>query len=872
MIRKPASIAILATVVLAATVMLAASATVAEAQGPGQPGLSLGGSDPFGASPPGAQGQPAKAGGGTGSTRKIDSHLQELLADEAAGRDVVRSGRAEDLEVSAGERVLVDVYVDGDAAAAAALLRREGMDVRATSDRAPVAVVEGWLPLTAVPAAAALPVTNAVLAVSAGGVDAGATLSQGDAAHRGPQARALGPSGAGVTVGVISDSINQVGGGVAASQATGDLPAGVTVLSDDPGQSDEGRAMAEIIYDGAPGVSRFLFASGTATGPVGKANAIASLQANGAEVIADDIFYLSEPFFQDGLVSQAVDSARAAGVAYLASAGNRARQSYEATFTPGTGGFHDFLAGAGEDTTQTVTTVPNGAFIQLVLQWDEALGAAQTDLDAFLVRTSDGATLASDTTNDPATGIARATVTWSNTTGAAVQVGLRTQRFGGTRTPFMKYIARGNFGTFSIAEHNTSSDTINPDAASARGALAVAAVRHSEPGLNDPEPFSSRGPKTRLFDRNGVRLASPELRQKPEIAGADGVSTSVPGFNPFFGTSAATPSAAGVGALVLSAQPSVTTDDLYAIMQNPANAIDCTLAGNPDTDCGSGFVLADRVAAQGLDPTPPVVTPNIAASAPVGLDGWHRGNVTVTWSATDTGSPVTSTSGCTPTTVTADTPGTTSTCSAHSAGGTASQAVTIKRDTRAPSAPTFTGIRAGTYTRSRLPAASAVGCTATDATSGLAGCSVRGYSSAPGSHTLTATAVDRAGLAATSTLSYTVGRAPTITSLGLPRSIALGRMARRGVAARLRVTRGRTRLVAAAFAEVAGRGARSARRVRVGGARRTASRGRATIRVKLSARGKRLLRARRRTRLEIRVVGTSQGDSTTLRRNLLVRR
>ena len=50
---------------------------------------------------------------------------------------------------------------------------------------------------------------------SADGTDTGTVLSQGDAAHHGPQARALGTTGAGVKVGVISDSINQVSGGVA---------------------------------------------------------------------------------------------------------------------------------------------------------------------------------------------------------------------------------------------------------------------------------------------------------------------------------------------------------------------------------------------------------------------------------------------------------------------------------------------------------------------------------------------------------------------------------------------------------------------------------------------------------------------------------
>ena len=393
---------------------------------------------------------------------------------------------------------------------------------------------------------------EAVVAPLPGGTDAGSVTSEGDAAHRGPQARALGPTGAGITMGVISDSIDQVGSGVSGSQSSGDLPSNVTVLKDETGGTDEGRAMAEIIYDGAPGIPRIVFASGTgdglsAIGPVGKADSINQLVANGARIIADDIFYLDEPFFQDGVVTQAVDNARAAGVSYFASAGNRARQSWEGTYTSngGTTGVDEFHNFGGGDEIQRLATVPNGSRITISFQWDEPFGGATTDLDLFLYQ-DDGSPFpfpgGSSESDNLASGIPAESISWLNTTGFAQPVGLAILRFAGTRSPFIKYIGRSPMP----AEHITSSDTINPDAASALGALTVAAIVYNEPGLNDPESFSSRGPKTRLFDSAGNRLAAPEVRQKPTIAAADGVSTTLPpgGLNPFFGTSAATPSAA----------------------------------------------------------------------------------------------------------------------------------------------------------------------------------------------------------------------------------------------------------------------------------------------------------------------------------------
>ena len=41
-----------------------------------------------------------------------------------------------------------------------------------------------------------------------------------------------------------------------------------------------------------------------------------------ADVICDDVGYSDEPFFQDGLIGNAVDDVFAAGVSYFSSAGN----------------------------------------------------------------------------------------------------------------------------------------------------------------------------------------------------------------------------------------------------------------------------------------------------------------------------------------------------------------------------------------------------------------------------------------------------------------------------------------------------------------------------------------------------------------------
>ena len=96
-----------------------------------------------------------------------------------------------------------------------------------------------------------------------------------------------------------------------------------------------------------------------------------------------------------------------------------------------------------------------------------------------------------------------------------------------------------------------------------------------------------------------------------------------------------------------------------------------------------------------VDSTPPVISSNV--TGPLGADGWYTGDVTVTWTALDAESAI-STPACATSTVTADTAGTTFTCSAASAGGIATQSVTIRRATPLAATPTPLPTPAATVT------------------------------------------------------------------------------------------------------------------------------------------------------------------------------
>jgi uncharacterized repeat protein (TIGR03803 family) len=82
------------------------------------------------------------------------------------------------------------------------------------------------------------------------------------------------------------------------------------------------------------------------------------------------------------------------------------------------------------------------------------------------------------------------------------------------------------------------------------------------------------------------------------------------------------------------------------------------------------------------DHTPPVIVATTEGTQ--SANGWFTSDVVVSWSIVDAESGVTATEGCGPTTISEDSNGVTLTCSASSAGGSATVSTTIKRDTTPP--------------------------------------------------------------------------------------------------------------------------------------------------------------------------------------------
>lgn len=407
-----------------------------------------------------------------------------------------------------------------------------------------------------------------------------------------------GFDGTGIKIGALSDSYNNLNG-EANDIASGDLPNDVDVLEDlDEGGTDEGRAMLQLIHDLAPEADlSFATAFG---GEIGFANNIRALAADGADIIVDDVIYFAEPFFQDGIVAQAVDEVVEDGAAYFSSAGNRGNAAYESTqvdFVQDSSGFgfYDFDPSNGVDIFQRIT-IPEGRQAIFILQWDDPFyttDGVDSDVDMFLLD-PDGNVVAESIIDNIAFQFPVEGVFFENNTGQT-DFDIAITLFSGPAPERLKYVPFG-FG-FNPAdtinqEYATNSPTTWGHSA-ATGAMAVSAAPFFDPTV--PEPFTSEGPTTILFNPDGSRKSTPEIRQTPDITAIDGTDTTffvsdIPGDGNddpnFFGTSASAPHAAAVAALVLEANPMFTPEQLYERLESTATDI-----GEPGYDNVTGFGL-----------------------------------------------------------------------------------------------------------------------------------------------------------------------------------------------------------------------------------------------------------------------------------------
>ena len=599
--------------------------------------------------------------------------------------------------------------------------------------------VGGWLPLAAIERATTHPEVLSIRAALSR-THSGAITTQGDVAQGSAALRSANPglSGTGISVGILSDSYDcyavyaQPGSGVSAGGnagyasngftadastdiGSGDLPAAgsIDVLEEagavknatcmDFGApyllpyGDEGRAMMQIVHDVAPGASLTFHTAVESAADF--ASGIQALTSAGVQVIADDVTYFDEPFFQDGLIAQAANTAAAAGVAYFAAAGNNGSNGYDntapsfSTASVSPAG-EQLLSFDGAGTTALSVHVPQllpGEFIAVVLQWDQpyvtgapSSGGATSGMDLCVSSAGNDLIGSPQNPDDPSGGglnelsNGAQMCTGPNSTGVdpyqilvigfpanaaapdgvacagnlqglatlcspeqdiQVQVGL----VSGTTPGRIKLAVEDNAAGVTFPGTIQLKGATLQGHPSAAGLMAVGAAFYGDTPACGQSPallesFSAKGGDPILFDQDGNRLAAPQLRQKPDIAGPDGGNDTFLGFvlgagsfgtcmnsgsyPNFFGTSAATPHVAATAALLLQKFPGISVSSLYNTLKNGADPI--INSSNPPSlnyAGGYGFLNAANALAGGPDApninlivSPTMVTPGASAT------------------------------------------------------------------------------------------------------------------------------------------------------------------------------------------------------------------------------------------------------------------
>ncbi|MBI2884189.1 MAG: S8 family serine peptidase [Candidatus Methylomirabilis oxyfera] len=547
--------------------------------------------------------------------------------------DAVGSGRLQtelSLNQSLGSSMSLSeeglqVYIEMEEVSEATLTGLRGVGVTIELTDPDQRLVQARIPLAKLDAVAALPSVKFIRLPDYGFTNRqGSVGTEGNATVRANMLRLQsGVSGAGVRVGVISGGVS----GLAQSIATGNLPptnffrdnrgiliattGGVTaqsfradgnleVFGNSP--DAEGTALLEIVHDIAPGSQLFYANFGTGL----EFNQAVNFLAAHTDIVVDDVnFFNAGPYDGTSSVSQnttnALNNPSNPIRAYFTVAANYRMQHYRGTFSNAGGSFpsingieggvsnaHLFTATAGTtgpapQISNEITVPPGGASIYL--QWDDPFGASANDYDLFVLQ-SDGSIVTGSVNAQTGFQNPIEAVFIPNTGSAPVTLSYSIVNFRNQAAPrtFDVFLATTSAVAPVIHQFNTPGMSIPNQADAGGGVLTVGAVPWLFP--NVPEPYGGEG-----TTRDG--------RLKPEVMAPDGVSVSgAGGFSQvFFGTSAASPHAAGAAALLLSQNLGLTRSQLADLLKG--TAVDLGPPG-PDNRFGFGRIDAFPTAPHGM--------------------------------------------------------------------------------------------------------------------------------------------------------------------------------------------------------------------------------------------------------------------------------
>ena len=455
--------------------------------------------------------------------------------------------------------------------------------------------------------------------------------------HSDVYTKQTGSDGGGVTVAVFSSDVKSL----AVIQARRELPRHVTVFSSaaQPTPNDEGTMMLEEIHAIAPGAA-LAFCAVQTEGDYGKC--LQESVAANVNIIVDDAGFPGDDLMStNGTFAQGVQSILTAnpGLTLFSSSGNNNQAYWQGPYSPtlftvngspstltcgANGQVDSYLENFGAQPTETLTlTRPLTAV--LYLQWADPFGQNTSNFDFYILDASFNVLACAPGAGSTVTFNELQAVPALATGTYYVAIGTPDETLAG------KFLKLDAYADGAGALNITTTGSVDSPQKFISGVQTIGAVDGSDGTGNNIEPFSGTGPIQ-------LEFPSPSTLQAPIFVAPDNVAVDNDGTlfpsNSFLGTSAATPNAAAVLALLESAFPSVSPTSLLASMREGAVQL-----GNGAPNGTFGYGRVDAIGALNAAAAPtisPISNTSIAggqSSGPLPFTITGIGTLTVSTSS-----------------------------------------------------------------------------------------------------------------------------------------------------------------------------------------------------------------------------------------------
>lgn len=423
------------------------------------------------------------------------------------------------------------------------------MRVQRVYSREGARLLRGYVPLSSVRDLSHDPRIEAVRIQQSRAVATG-RVADGVAAIGADDLHEAGLTGENVTVGVVDSgfrlSNREIAGNVGAYRSF-----------DAEGDAwRHGTAVASVVVDTAPAARLHLAAVGTSTTPEEYRRAVEWLQESGADVILDAGSYFGQPGDGSGAIARIAANASEETL-FVTSAGNYGRRHWAGTDNASAG--RRWVTFGDQEGNMLNDGAPLSGRVTVSLHWDE--WPTDDDYDLYLFRKRPGEDTVVASSEDAQNGSAPVEYLSTTVPHGRYYVAVRGDGVEGTHRLEL-------FASHEL-EHRTPVGSLTAPATAA-GVFVVGATEDGEVAA-----FSSRGP---VAGRTGVDVVAPD-------------SVAATGIEAGGGTSYAAPYAAGLAALLYDRHPSLTDEEMGAIMRSAAVDV-----GPPGVDPASGY---GRLDAQG---------------------------------------------------------------------------------------------------------------------------------------------------------------------------------------------------------------------------------------------------------------------------------